>query len=127
MSAKLRQESVLRPRLQIDTWLRSLSLMLQCYTQLQKHAKKLDHVNIDASLLSPAAEIKVNLLIWKLSELDEVTKKLQRSDTTFRTAQTYFDTVLEAYPDLTECLDPNARIVKPLFFKPIILKKKGRA
>lgn len=53
----------------------------------------------------------------KLAELDEVTKKLKCSDATVRSAQAYFDTVLEDYPDLSERFDSDARIMQHPFFE----------
>lgn len=58
--------------------------MLKRHTKLRKHVKKLGDLETDALLLSPVAERKVDLLISKLAELDEITKKLQRFDATVR-------------------------------------------
>lgn len=112
MSAKLRQKTVLRPRLQNGTRWSSTVLMLQRHAQLRKHVKRLDDVKIEVFLLSPAVERKVDVLIGKLAELDEVTKKLQCSDATIRITRVYFEAVLENYPNLSKRLGPAARVVK---------------
>lgn len=122
ISAKLRRETHLKPKLKNDTRWSSTFLMLLRHAELREHVLRLDDMEIDALLLSPASERKVDNLIRKLRELDEVTKKLQRADCTIRVARAYFDTVLEDYPTLSDRLDPDARIVLNPQFESGLLK-----
>lgn len=50
---------------------------------------------MDALFLRLVVERKVDVLIWKLNELNESTKKRHHFDATTRSARAYFDIVLE--------------------------------
>lgn len=91
--------------------------MQQRHTQLRKDVKKLQKVKIDAVLLRPAAQRKVDVLIGKLAELDKVTKNLQHFVGTIRSARAYFDIFLEYFSDLSERLDPRVRTLHHPFFE----------
>lgn len=104
--------------------------MLYCFDATTQRTstracEKLDAVKIDALLLWPTAESKVDILIGKLAKLSEITKTIQYSDATVRTAFAFFGNIPKNYTDLSEPLDTNARIVQHPFFDPEILKKRG--
>lgn len=124
--SKATRDTVFPERLQNANRGSSTFLMLQCHIKLPEHMKKLDPEKIDATLLIPAEERKVKVLIGKLEELDQVTKKLQRSDAIIRSTRAFLDSVLEDYSDSSERLDPNIRIVKyPFFASGILMVQDG--
>lgn len=77
---------------------------------------------LDAILLSPALERKVDYPIKRMEGLDEVTKKLQRSDATVQTKRTFYDAVLEEYFCLCDRSASDVRIVHDPQFESGILK-----
>lgn len=96
--------------------------MFLCYVQLQEHVINLDEEELDAIWLSPAVERKVDVLIKKSKELDEVTKKLQRPEASIRSARAYFDTLLEDYPRFSGRLDRDIQFIQNPHFQSELLK-----
>lgn len=92
------------------------------YVQSPEHVLSLNEVKIDALLLSPAAERKVNLLFKTLEDLGKVTKKLQKKNTSNHSMRAYFDTFLEDYLSLSDRLCPDAAILQSLDFEFGLLK-----
>lgn len=79
-------------------------------------------IRISTLLPNHALKKKMNNLTKKLKKLYEVTKKLQRVDATFFVACAYCDTVLQNYSTLSDCLDPDARIVVNLLLESVLLQ-----
>lgn len=103
---KLRRE--LKPKLKNDTRWSSTHQMLLIHTELREHMLRLEDTKIDTQEPSLASERKVDNLIRNVEELNEVTKKLQCLDATILIARAYFDTLLEDYPTLSDCLNSDA-------------------
>lgn len=62
------------------------------------------------------------MLKKKLSDLEKVTKSLQRKDAKIRNERVYFDNVLVSYPELPDRLDSDARVVRNQLFEGEMLK-----
>lgn len=72
-------------------------------------------------LLSGACEWRVDLLLPKLSELNEIMLELQSNDCTLHQAWAYFELVLDLYPMFKARSEPNACMVhSPKFERGII-------
>lgn len=71
--------------------------MLLSYVQIRKKLPNFNVVNIDALLLSPALERKVEVFCKVLDDLDEVRKRLEWPDASIRSEHAYFDTVFKGY------------------------------
>lgn len=76
--AKLCWKIHLKKKIKDDTsWSSTYQILLR-YVQCRKHVLNFAEVEMDGMLLSSAAKRKVNVMIKKLKNLGEVTKKLQR-------------------------------------------------
>lgn len=62
----------------------------------------LDQVRMDTMMLSSAPERKVSALIKTLKVLDNVSKKLQRPDSSVYSAGVYLNIILEDYPGFSD-------------------------
>lgn len=122
LAAKLRRVTHLKAKLRNQTRWSSTFEMLKRHILLRDHLRQLHNEEIDDMLPNQAHERKIDSLFSKLSQLDEVTKKLQLSDASVRSARIYFDTVLEDYPFLFDRLNSNARIVHDPCFESGVLR-----
>ena len=61
-----------------------------------------------------------------LTDLQVITKQLQRSDMTFAEMRVIFDTVIEEYPQMGEYIAQDARIVHSPVFESALIKISSR-
>ena len=106
----------------------STFVMLQRYLDIKEFITQLDIPGIETLMLSPAEDKKIENLCVKLSELDSVTKALQSNTIPFYKVHILFDSIIQEYPELSEKLSPEARIVLNLEFESALVKlQSGRS
>lgn len=79
----------------------------------------LNKVEIDELLLIsvPAGERRVEVLMKKVKDLDEITEKLHRPDRGIRSARNYPDTVHEIFSSLLNRPHLDAQIIRNTYFE----------
>lgn len=122
LRAKLYEHTHLRAKLSNDTRWTSIYEMLRRHVALREHVSKLDDIDLDDLLLPASSERRIDGLVEKLKELNEVVLKLQTHNCTLRQARAYLDSVLDVYPTLDARLNPDARIVHSPVFESAVLK-----
>lgn len=92
----------------------------ECYSalfSLREYVSKIKDCDLGKVMLFVQSELKVDGLVQKLFELNDVLLKPQCNDCTLWKARAYFDTVLEVYLTFEARLHAHARIVHSSSFK----------
>lgn len=126
----LRPHTSLKPRSRNKTRWSSTFLMIERYLRFKEDGV-LDQLGEDVpemlELYLNQAEDRQLLGIRKLlTDLQVITKQLQRSDMTFAEMRVIFDTLIEEYPQMGEYIAQDARIVHSPVFESALIKISSR-
>lgn len=101
--------------------------MLKRFLELRDVLPQLHIAELDDLMPVRRETQQLELLCSTLSELDSVTKCLQRDNTTMAEVRALFDTVIEHYPAMKSRLGPTAEIVEcPAFESAVVLIQRQK-
>lgn len=121
-AGKLRKLTPLCPRLNNVTRWSSTYDMLTRHQELRGFLADLNINALDDMLLHTREEKELDALVEQLSDLDSVTKTLQKDSTTVADVQALFEAVIEKFPEMEDRLKPNASIVLHPVFEGAVAK-----
>lgn len=126
-AAKLRSITPLKAKCAIETRWRSVYQMLRRFKEIRECIPKLEVASID-DLFPTRAEIReADSLLSVLSDLDSVTKELQKKSLTISEAQVLFNAVVAKFESTRTGLGEDASIVLQYKFESRIRKlQEGR-
>lgn len=124
--AKLFKHIVLHGKLNNDTRWNLTYSMLQKTCELLDYVALLNEEHLDFHPLNASAERKVDVLVRKLSDSNEVLLKLQIHDCALLQLRANFDVLSEVHPSLEAQLVANARIVHLPHFESWVVKLQDR-
>ena len=85
--------------------------MLRRYCQLREYPPKIDSEKVDELQPTVSENRRVDALVTRLNDLDEVTKKLQCDSTTLSDARDLFDADIDVFPETAYRLWSTSEIV----------------
>lgn len=118
-AAKLRRFTHLKAKQNNVTRWSSTYDMLKRYVELREFLTLLDIPDI---FLSSREDAEVNSVLVTLSDLDSITKELQKESTTMCEARTLFDGVLSEFPEMENRLSATSNIIENKVFEAAIIK-----
>lgn len=122
LGAKLMKITGLKARTRNQTRWSSTFQMLVRYLDIKDHLHKLNSVEVDILSLSTAEDRRVTELFERLKNLECITKRLQKDDTTMETVRDLFDCVIDDYPETANRLTSTADIVHSPCFESAVVK-----
>ena len=127
LSSKLRKLTPLLPKICNEILCSSSFEMLRRYCQLQKYLPKLNSAEVDELQSTVSENRRVDALVTRLNDLDEVTKKLQCDSTTVSDVRDLFNAVIDVFPETAFRLSSTAEIVHgPVFESAVVeLQRKN--
>ncbi|POM60379.1 LOW QUALITY PROTEIN: hypothetical protein PHPALM_30778 [Phytophthora palmivora] len=120
-SAKLRQNTTLRPVIRHDTRWSSTFLMVHRYFRLLKHIDATDNAVVDV-LPSPASNKPFRALLNDLKKIESVPKALQADNVSLRDVRVWFDGLIAIKPHYATYLGPRANIVPSPDFESVCVR-----
>ena len=126
ISPKLCKLAHLRRTSHVPTQWSSSAEMLHRHIKLKEPVTELDAVHFDVTLPANKENKATETLCKKYSELNSVTKLLQKSSTTCATVRAVFDEVIKDYSDRSGSLGASASIVHDTVFERVLVRLQNQ-
>lgn len=110
ISARLRLHTHLKEKIENNTHRTSCFGVLRVYVKMEEDIRNIDSSGLDMLLPSTVQE-NIDNKFELLSQLADVTNKVQKRDIAIAEVRIIFDNVLENYPETESQLASNAKIV----------------
>ena len=96
--------------------------MVDRFLKIREYIVQLDIEAVDLNMPNMREVRQIEKLCNKLQQLDEVTKLLQKDDTSLADVRCLFDTILEDFPEMECRLGTTAAIIYQPEFETAIIK-----
>ncbi len=117
LAAELRKHTHLRAKCSNVTRWSSTAQMLRRYIQIKEILPQLNSGDLDSMILNGRDTCKVEGLCDEVTQLDEITKALQKEDVNMADVRALLDTVTEEYPQFSDRLCSTAAIIQQKEFE----------